>query len=181
MENIIAEHLEVTLSMFDSLPQIDEISNAIIHSYKNGGKVLTMGNGGSSCDAEHMVGELVSKFLIDRDGLPAICLSSHTSTLTAIGNDFNYDSVFSRQVKAYAKARDVVVGFTTSGTSPNIIKGLEMARELECIPVLITGNKVKNDEFLTLNINSSHTPRIQEAYYLAMHMICEKVEHELFG
>ncbi|HJR49054.1 MAG TPA: SIS domain-containing protein, partial [Nitrososphaeraceae archaeon] len=103
MENIIAEHLEVTLSMFDSLPQIDEISNAIIHSYKNGGKVLTMGNGGSSCDAEHMVGELVSKFLIDRDGLPAICLSSHTSTLTAIGNDYDYDSVFARQVKAYAK------------------------------------------------------------------------------
>jgi D-sedoheptulose 7-phosphate isomerase len=181
MENIITEHLETIISLYGLLPKIEEISDVIIQSYKDGNKVLTMGNGGSSCDAEHMVGELVSKFNFDRDGLPAICLSSHTSALTAIGNDYDYNSVFSRQVKAYGKQGDVVIGFTTSGTSPNIIAGLNMAKELGCIPILITGNKVSNDDFITLNIDSSNTPRIQEGYFLAMHMICERVENELFG
>lgn len=182
MEKLVMEHLEVVLDIFyKQVPKINEISDIIINAYRNGNKVMTMGNGGSSCDAEHMVGELVSKFNFDRDGLPAICLSSHTSTLTAIGNDYDYESVFARQVKAYANEGDIVVGFTTSGTSKNIIKGLDKAKELGCIPILITGNKNKNDNYITLNINSSNTPRIQEGYFLAMHMICEKVENELFG
>jgi D-sedoheptulose 7-phosphate isomerase len=180
MENLIFEHMQVVHSMYEQVDIIEEIADLIIESYSNGGKVLTMGNGGSSCDAEHMVGELVSRFNFDRDGLPAICLSSHTSTLTAIGNDYDYESVYSRQVKAYANEGDVVIGFTTSGLSPNIIKALDQAKELGCIPILITGGR-PNHHYITLNINSYNTPRIQEGYFLAIHMICEKVENELFG
>lgn len=181
MEKLIAEHLQVVMDLYDEIPKIEFISKLIIQSYKKGGQVLTFGNGGSSCDAEHMVGELVSRFNFDRDGLPAICLSSHTSTLTAIGNDYDYESVFSRQVKAYGKKNDIVIGFSTSGTSKNVLAGLDKAKELGCVPILITGSKVKTDRYITLNINSSCTPRIQEAYFLAMHMICEKVENEIFG
>lgn len=181
MENLIREHLEVVESMYELLPKINEIADTIIEAYRTGNKVLVFGNGGSAVDSEHMVTELVSRFNFDRDGLPAICLASHTATLTAIGNDYDYNSVFSRQVKAYGENGDVVIGLTTSGTSPNVLAGLEKAKELGCIPVLITGNKVRNDHYLTLNINSGNTPRIQEGYMLAIHMICEKVENELFG
>jgi len=181
MENLIKEHLEVVEKMYELVPKINEISDIIINAYKNGNKVLIMGNGGSSCDAEHMAGELISRFKFDRDGLPAICLTSHTSALTAIGNDYDYNQIFSRQVKAFAKAGDVVIGFTTSGNSPNILAGLTMALRKDCTPILITGSRAKPDIFYTLNIDSDNTPRIQEAYFLAMHMICEKVEQELFG
>lgn len=181
MEHLIKEHLEVVEKLIRKIPIIDSIADIIIETYRDGGKILVMGNGGSACDAEHFVGELVSRFKFDRKGLPAINLASSNGILTAIGNDYDYKSVFSRQVVAQANHGDVVIGLSTSGTSANVIEGLKKAKELDCIPILITGNKVANGDFLTLNIDSGDTARIQEAYLLAIHMICEKVEHELFA
>jgi D-sedoheptulose 7-phosphate isomerase len=181
MENIINEHLEVVESMKSLVSKIDLIADVIIQAYEDGNKVLIFGNGGSAVDSEHFTTELVSRFKFDREGLNAISLSSNVATLTAIGNDYDFDSVYSRQVKAYANQGDIVIGITTNGFSPNVIKGLEKAIELKCIPVLITGNKNIDNEYITLNINSNNTARIQEAYLLAIHMICEKVERVLFG
>lgn len=181
MENIIKEHLEVVELLKNHIPKIETIADAIIQAYEDGNKVLIFGNGGSAVDSEHFTTELVSRFKFDRDGLNAISLSSNVATLTAIGNDYDFNEVYSRQVKAYADEYDVVIGITTNGFSPNVIAGLEKAKELGCIPILITGNKNTDNEYITLNIDSCVTARIQEAYLLAIHMICEKVEHELFG
>lgn len=181
MESIIKEHIEMVETMYDNIGTINDIAEVIIRAYRNGNKVLVMGNGGSAVDSEHMVTELVSRFNFDRDGLNAICLASHVATLTAIGNDYHYDEVFSRQVKAYANEGDVVIGISTSGKAKNVQKALDKAIELDCIPIMITGKTFNRDDCLTLNINSTNTARIQEGYLLAIHMICEKVEHEIFG
>lgn len=181
MENIINEHLEVVESMREQLELIDLISDTIIEAYNNGNKVLIFGNGGSAVDSEHFTTELVSRFMFDRDGLNAISLASNVATLTAIGNDYDYQSVFSRQVKAYANKGDIVIGISTNGFAPNVLAGLDKAIELDCIPILITGNRNVDNQYITLNINSNVTARIQEAYLIAIHMICEKVESVLFG
>lgn len=181
MENIINEHLNVVESMKNQISKIDTIADVIIQAYEDNKKVIVFGNGGSAVDSEHFVTELVSRFKFDRSGLNALSLSSNVATLTAIGNDYDFESVYSRQVNAYAEWGDIVIGISTNGFSPNVINGLEKARELGCIPILITGNKNVDNEYLTLNINSNVTARVQEAYLLAIHMICEKVEHVLFG
>lgn len=181
MEDIINEHLQVVESMKYQISKIDTIADMIIQAYQDGNKVLIFGNGGSAVDSEHFTTELVSRFNFDRPGLNAISLSSNVATLTAIGNDYSFDEVYSRQVKAYANKGDIVIGISTSGKAANVQKGLEMANELNCIPILITGKRTKSNDFLTFNIQSNNTARIQEAYLLAIHLICEKVERVLFG
>lgn len=181
MEHLIDEHIDVVNSLYKKTHVIETIADMIVTAYQDKNKVVTFGNGGSACDAEHFVGELVSRFKFDRKGLPAINLASSNGIMTAIGNDYDYDSIFSRQVVAHAKSGDIVVGISTSGTSRNVLQGLEKAKELGCVPILLTGNQVDYDDYLVLNINSNNTARIQEAYLLAIHMICEKVEQELFG
>jgi len=151
---------------------------------KKGNKVLFFGNGGSAADAQHLACELAGRFYLDRPSLPALALSVNTSSLTAIGNDFGFDAVFSRQIEGIGSAGDVAVAISTSGRSPNVIEGLKTAKKAGLITLAFTGKsggdmKGLADECLT--VATDETPRVQEAHILAGHIICELAERELFG
>ena len=176
----LRSNLIATSNLIFKLDKINNIASIIIEAYRNGNKVLICGNGGSAVDAEHFAAELVSKFKIDRKGLNAIALSSNVAVITAIANDYDYEEIFSRQVIAYAEKGDVVIGLSTSGESINVLKALDKAKELDAIPILITGKVNKYYDYDILSISSKDTARIQEVYLLVIHMICELVEDELF-
>lgn len=166
------------------LSNISLIAKKIIDCYKNGGKVLLAGNGGSAADAQHIAAELVSKFYIDRQGLPAIALTVNTSILTAIGNDYGYDKVFARQVQANGNKGDVFIGISTSGNSKNIIEAIKEAKSNSLITVGFAGEKHCEMDTLCdfiLKIPSSETPKIQESHIMIGHIICAIVEKEIFG
>lgn len=165
-------------------PLITETAELLVDRFKNGGKLLVMGNGGSAADAQHFVAEMVGRFKLERAALPAVALSTDTSILTAIGNDYGFDSVFSRQVEALAAAGDVVIGISTSGNSPNVLKALELARERGCRTIGLLGKdggSIKAVCDLALIIPSSDTPRIQEGHITIIHIICDLVEKALFS
>lgn len=159
------------------------IANLLVRAFKRGGKVLLFGNGGSAADAQHIACELAGKFYLDREPLPAIALTTNTSALTAIGNDYGYEEVFVRQVKSLVEKGDVVIGISTSGNSPNVLRGIEEAKRLGAITVGFTGRggKLKKLADYVLSIPSSDTPRIQEVHITAGHIICYLVEQALFG
>ncbi len=166
---------------------IDEIYKVVTHiilAYKSGFKTILAGNGGSAADAQHIAGEFVSRFYFDRPGLPSLALTTDTSILTAIGNDYGYDNLFARQLQANGVKGDVFIGISTSGNSPNIIEALKTCREKEIVSVGLTGqNKGKMDNLCDycLKIPSCETPRIQESHILVGHIICGLVESELFS
>jgi D-sedoheptulose 7-phosphate isomerase len=156
----------------------------IVKSLKNGGKILIFGNGGSAADAQHIAGELVAKFLIERKALPAIALTTDSSILTAWSNDYQkgFEEVFSRQIEAHAKAGDVLIGISTSGNSENIICGFKKGREIGTFNISLTGKdggKIKGLSDVNINSSSNSTPRIQECHEVAYHTICELVEEEM--
>lgn len=159
------------------------IADLLVKAFRKGNKVILFGNGGSAADAQHIACELAGKFYLDRDPLPAIALTTNTSTLTAIANDYSYDEVFARQVKALAKKGDIVIGISTSGNSPNILQGIEAAKQLGAITIAFTGQGgwLKDLADYVLAIPSTDTPRIQEAHITAGHVICYLVEQALFG
>lgn len=182
----ISESLEVKRSLLegDQAEIIAEIAALIIDSYMSGGKVIFLGNGGSAADAQHLACELVGKFQAERSALPAIALSVNTSILTAIGNDYGFDLVFARQIEAWARPEDVVVGISTSGNSPNVLKAMEAAKRIGARTVGFTGRsggKLVESVDLCLRIPSDSTPRIQEGHITAGHVICSLVESALFG
>ena len=163
---------------------IQKIADEIVNVYKKDKKVLTAGNGGSAGDAQHIAGELVSKFFFDRPGLTAFSLATDTSILTAIGNDYGYEKSFSRQIQANAKEGDVFIGISTSGNSKNIIYALEEAKKKGVITVGFVGEKeCKMDEFCDyiIHVPSSSTPTIQESHIMVGHIICAIVEETIFG
>jgi len=148
-----------------------------------GGKVLVFGNGGSAADAQHLAAEFVNRFRIDRPPLPALALTTDSSALTAIGNDFGFDQVFDKPLRALARAGDVVIGITTSGTSPNVVRALESARELGCVCVGLTGADGGPLEFLCrylFRVPSRVTPRVQECHIAWVHAYCDAVDRVLF-
>ena len=150
---------------------------------RNKNKILIAGNGGSAADSQHIAGELISRFMFDRPGLPAIALTTDTSVLTAIGNDYGYDNIFSRQILSLGKPGDVYIAYSTSGNSPNIVKSLLTAKELDIITIGLTGNKSgEMIDFCDIKIEvpSSLTPRIQEAHLAIGHHICEQIEINRF-
>lgn len=158
-------------------------AQACIDSLRRGGKVLFAGNGGSAADAQHMAGEFVSRFAFDRPGLPAIALTTDTSILTAIGNDYGYEKLFARQVQAHGNKGDVFVGYSTSGKSPNIILAFEEARARGLVTVGLTGNRGGPMRQLCdhlLEVPSADTPKIQEGHLVLGHIICGLVESTLF-
>ena len=166
------------------MAMIDQVVSAIVACYRQGGKVLIFGNGGSAADAQHFAGELVSRFYFDRPGLAAFALTTDTSVLTAIGNDYGYENVFSRQIEANAKAGDVVIGISTSGNSPNVLKALGAAQAIGAINVGLTGQNggaMKNTCKLCICVPSNSTPRIQECHLVIEHAICAAVEEQMFG
>ena len=163
---------------------IAETAALLVDTFKNNGKLLVMGNGGSAADSQHFAAEIVGRFKLERRALPAIALSTDTSILTAIGNDYGFESVFSRQVEALAVAGDVVVGISTSGNSPNVLKALQLSRELGCRTIGLLGKdggSIKSFCDLALIVPTDDTPRIQEGHITIIHIVCDLVEKTLFG
>lgn len=166
------------------LAQLEEAVAACIRSIRKGGKVLFAGNGGSAADAQHMAGEFVSRFAFDRPGLPAVALTTDTSILTAIGNDYGYEKLFSRQVQALGRAGDVLIVYSTSGRSANILRALETARGADLVCVGFTGNRGGPMRELChhlLEVPCADTPKIQEGHLVLGHLLCGLVESEIFG
>lgn len=165
------------------LSTINNIADEIVKAYKNDKKVLTAGNGGSAGDAQHIAGELVSKFFFDRPGLSAFALSTDTSILTAVGNDYGYEKSFSRQIQANAKEGDVFIGISTSGNSKNIVLALQEAKTKNVTTVGFVGEKqCEMDKYCDyiIHVPSSSTPTIQESHIMLGHIVCALVEEEMF-
>ena len=164
--------------------QVEAIVAAIVKAFSNGNKVLWCGNGGSAAEAQHMAAELSGRYLRERPGFYSEALSVNTSTLTCVGNDYGYDFIFSRQVEAFAKPGDVLIGMTTSGTSRNIVLALEAARERGVVTVAFTGNgggTVADMADLVLMGPDGYAAIIQEVHQVMAHIICDLVEqHFLF-
>lgn len=165
------------------LARVEAAAEACITALKNGGKVLLAGNGGSAADAQHVAGEFVSRFAFDRPGLPAIALTTDTSILTAIGNDYGYDKLFARQVQAHAQKGDVFIAYSTSGKSPNVIAALQEAKSRSLVCIGMTGNRAGPMRDLCdycLDVPSADTPKIQEGHAVLGHILCGLVEQALF-
>src|SRR3954453_16322879 len=163
---------------------IYKISDTITSAFRAGHKLLNAGNGGSASDAQHIAGEFLSRLNFDRNPLPAIALTTDTSVLTAIGNDYGFDKVFERQVRGLGRTGDVFIAISTSGSSPNILAGLKAARDLGMITIGFTGNRNSDMTDLCdhcLAAPSPETPLIQQIHIVAAHAICGIVERELFG
>ncbi len=163
---------------------IEQIVIAITSSFKNGKKVLFCGNGGSAADAQHLAAEFSGRFYKNRRALPAEALHCNTSYITAVANDYSYDVIYSRLVEGLGEKGDVLVGLSTSGNSPNIIKAFEAARQLQMVTIGFTGDtggKMKELSDHLINIPSNITPRIQESHILVGHIICELVEENIFA
>lgn len=162
---------------------IQAVANACILSLQQGGKILLAGNGGSAADAQHIAGEFVSKFAFDRPGLPAIALTTDSSILTAIGNDYGYEKLFSRQIQALGNKEDIFIGYSTSGASANVIQALKEAGEKGLVTIGLTGNRGGEMKLLCdhlIEIPSSDTPKIQEGHLVVGHILCGLVERAIF-
>ena len=163
--------------------EISTVAQKIFSSLKNGGKVLIMGNGGSAADAQHFGAEVVGRFLLERKALPAIALSTDTSILTAVGNDYGFEQVFSRQVEALARRGDVVVGLSTSGHSKNVLEAIIKAKQIGCSTIGLLGRDgglIGQAVDLKVIVKVEETPFIQEAHMTIIHMICDTVEKKIF-
>lgn len=165
------------------LEEISKVAQACIDAYKSGRKTIFSGNGGSAADAQHLAAELVGRYAFDRKPLPGLALTTDTSMLTAIGNDYGYEQVFSRQLEGQAQKGDVFFGISTSGNSKNIVEAFKKAKEIGVVTVSLIGNKECEMEKLsdyTIKVPSTKTPRIQECHILIGHIICGIIENELF-
>jgi D-sedoheptulose 7-phosphate isomerase len=153
-----------------------------IETFDRGGKLLIMGNGGSAADAQHLAAEFVNRFLVNRAPLPALALTTDSSILTSVGNDFSFDDIFVKQVQALAKKEDLLLGISTSGNSPNILSAIETAKKMGLKTVALTGGsggRLIKIADLTLNVPSAMTPHIQETHLWIEHMLCWLVDEEL--
>jgi D-sedoheptulose 7-phosphate isomerase len=178
----IARNMEIKEALLaDSTfhSQLGQIAGRIISSLRAGGKVVFFGNGGSAADGQHLAAEFTGRYLKERRALPALALNANTSSLTAIGNDYGFEQVFARQIEALGREGDVAIGITTSGTSPNIVRGLEVAKSKRMYTVALTGkfgDILRTVADCVVCIPCSETPRIQECHILAGHIICEIVD-----
>jgi D-sedoheptulose 7-phosphate isomerase len=182
----VAESVRVKQAILDDkalLAKIAEVADRCAEAYQHGGKVIFAGNGGSAADAQHLAGELVSKFYFDRPALSAIALTTDTSVMTAIGNDYGFEYLFSRQVEAHGNRGDVFVGISTSGNSRNVVEAVRTCREMGITSIGLTGGKPCQMDDLcdyVLKVPSTETPRIQECQTLIGHILCCIVEARLF-
>ncbi|MDY7579609.1 D-sedoheptulose 7-phosphate isomerase [Herbaspirillum sp. RTI4] len=175
--------MDAILSAPALLAATEAAARACITCLQNGGKILLAGNGGSAADAQHIAGELVSRFAFDRPGLPAIALTVDSSVLTAIGNDYGYEKLFTRQIQAHGNKGDVFIAYSTSGKSPNIVGALEEAHQRGLITIGLTGNRDSAMPELCdhiLQVPSADTPKIQEGHLVLGHILCGLIERELF-
>lgn len=186
IENIIKSSIDVKeriLNDSNLLSKISDVVNMIVESYKKGGKVFFCGNGGSAADAQHLAAELSGRFYFDRPPLAAEALHVNTSYITAVANDYAYDMIFSREVDAFCKEGDVLIGISTSGNSANVLKAFETAKGKGVLTIAMTGEsggKMASISEILINVPSNDTPRIQESHIMIGHIICQFVEEELF-
>ena len=188
MENIIQKRFKESSEdksrfLRENLPKLLDVIKLVSHTFEAGNKLFFFGNGGSAADAQHLAAEFVNRYVIDRPPLPSIALTTVASVLTSVSNDFAFNEIFAKQIRALGKERDVAIGITTSGNSPNIVKAFEVAKEMGLKTIALTGNDggiiAKIADF-PLIVPSTSTPRIQEAHILIGHILCEMVEHYLF-
>jgi D-sedoheptulose 7-phosphate isomerase len=189
MKKAIIEHFQESVRvkqafLSDNLDTLIHAINALVRAFRRGNKLLVFGNGGSAADAQHIAAEFVNRFLIERPPLPAIALTTDTSVLTSIANDYSYNEVFAKQVKALGKEGDVALAISTSGNSPNVLAAIEACDQLNITTIGMTGGKggkmVGKVNFL-LNVSEGrNSPRIQETHILVGHVICDIVDQKLF-
>ncbi len=184
VERRIVAAIAVQRSLLAQAPRIVQVAEAWLTALRAGGKVIFFGNGGSAADAQHLECELAGRFYLDRRPLPALALTVNSSSLTAIGNDYGFEQVFTRQLEGIARPGDVAVGISTSGDSANVLRALQKARTLGLVTVGFTGRTgggMREWCDVWLAIDSTETPRIQEGHILAGHIACEMVERAMFG
>lgn len=183
MQSILAKEAFAKEAADDIL----RVTDWMVEVLTSGGKLLLFGNGGSAADAQHLAAEFVNRFLLNRRPLPALALTTDTSVLTAIGNDFSFEQIFSKQIEAFGKPEDLALGISTSGNSPNVIKAMQAARAIGMKTVGLTGGLVRPGGDLAahcdllLNVPSDATPHIQEAHLWVEHLLCEIVEKRIFA
>jgi D-sedoheptulose 7-phosphate isomerase len=179
VSDALAEHRALVAQIDGMLPLVDAVAKAIVETYRGNGCVYSFGNGGSAADAQHLAGELIGRFKRERRPLPAVALSVDPSVMTCIANDYGFDDVFARQVEALAGPDDVVVAYTTSGSSANVVAGLAAARGRGATTVLFTGG-AQSDAAAhadhVLAVPSTSTARIQELHLLLMHLVVDRVD-----
>lgn len=180
----IDAHIKTAISMHDLTENIAKCADLCIKCIQNGGKILLFGNGGSAADAQHIAAELVGRYKTSRNGISAIALTTDTSALTSIGNDFGYEHVFDRQVESLANEGDVLIGISTSGKSTNVINALNVASKIKCSSIGLSGcgggdmNQICD---INVVVSSEDTPRIQEMHIIIGHVICHLIEQELIA
>lgn len=179
-----AEHLALAARIEELLPRADEVAARLVAAYEAGGRLYTFGNGGSSVDAQHFAEELVGRFKRERRSLPAQSLSVDSAAITCIANDYSFEEIFERQVRAFVRAGDMAVAFSTSGRSPNVVRGLAAARELGATTVLFgggDGGPAAAHADHALVVPSSSTARVQEMHVLMLHLVVDKVDRWASG
>ena len=187
IRRIVSESIAVKEQLLRNpalLEQIQQVANTCINCYKEGGKILFCGNGGSAADAQHLAAELSGRFYTDRPPLFAEALHVNSSYVTAVGNDYGYGEIYARLVQAMGRKGDVLIGISTSGNSPNIVKALETARTIGMVTVGMSGaggGKMRPLCDHLLDMPSTDTPRIQEAHILVGHILCQLIEEGMFG
>jgi D-sedoheptulose 7-phosphate isomerase len=175
------DHIAVMTMVRELEGVVEALGVQWLKALNNGGKILLMGNGGSAADAQHIAAELVGRYMCERKGLAAIALTTDTSILTAVGNDYGYDAIFSRQIEALASPQDVVVAYSTSGNSRNVLAAIKTAKEIGCYTSALTGESGGQLQAIAdtcICIPSSCTPRVQEAHAFIGHMLCAAVDAE---
>lgn len=175
------DHIAVMTMVRELEGVVKQLGEEWLKALNNGGKILLMGNGGSAADAQHIAAELVGRYMCERKGLAAIALTTDTSILTAVGNDYGYDAIFSRQIEALAKPGDVVIAYSTSGNSSNVLAAIKTAKEIGCFTSALTGEsggQLKAIVDTCICVPSPNTPRIQEAHAFIGHMLCAAVDAE---
>jgi D-sedoheptulose 7-phosphate isomerase len=178
----LAAHQRVIASLADQIPLIERMADAVLDRLRAGGTVYTLGNGGSAADAQHIAAELVGRFKRDRRGFRAVALTTDTSALTAISNDYGYDRVFTRQVEALVTRGDVVWALSVSGRSPSVLRALEVGKGIGAMRIGFTGaagGAMKELCDHCLMIDHTSTDRVQEAHLLAYHLVCDRIERQL--
>lgn len=177
----LSAHRAATEPLHEQMPLLIEMGMRLRSCLLAGGKILLLGNGGSAADCQHIAAEIVGRYKRERRGLPAIALTTDTSILTAVGNDYGFEHVFSRQVEALCTPKDVVIGLSTSGNSPNVLAAIHTARQIGAFTIGLTGGgggKLAQCCDLSLVVASNDTPRIQETHILVGHMLCDLIDAE---
>jgi D-sedoheptulose 7-phosphate isomerase len=182
IRKIILDHIDVSNSLLDNIDTIEKISSTSFDTINSGKKIFLCGNGGSASDASHIAAELVGRFQKERDPLPAISLTDNMSSITSIGNDYNFDEIFARQLKALGRKDDLLIAISTSGNSQNVLNAIKVAKSLKmkCFILSgINGGKMSNLNCDIIKINSKNTARVQEMHILVGHIICSYIDENI--